>query len=368
MFGNVLKIILWIFSALALACYIAMVAHGLRDPHPRDAVEAAVLEQAARIAQGEMPFSSPAESPGVALMPGPPLVVAGLIALFDSHTWEPRVVALLFMLLTAAGAAMVVYWETANPTLGITGAAFMLLAQGLGAGTPIGGCPQAMLLLLVLLGCLSLRYTQGMWGALLAVLPFTAACFTHPAGLWFAFAAIFHLMVQDRRRCAVYTAALAALVGGGQIWMTMKLGTGFNFHAWEIPAGLFRFQPLDLLLFVGAQLLGTLGVLTLATVLTFALPTRPWLGAAGVWTWMALGAMAAGMLATQTLSPATDALPIAAVAIAIVGSVSIQRLINHVAAWPGSTRTAGSGVVLTAVALQFIMLLARAAPALQGTS
>src|SRR5437867_1401297 len=82
------------------------------------------------------------------------------------------------------------------------------------AARPFGGGPESLLLLLALMGCLALRYVPGWSGAVLASMLLGAACFTHPAGLWFAFAALLHLAGSDRRRVVLYAIALAALVGG----------------------------------------------------------------------------------------------------------------------------------------------------------
>jgi hypothetical protein len=38
--------------------------------------------------------------------------------------------------------------------------------------------------------------------------------------------------------------------------------------------------------------------------------------------------------------------------------VALQRVTRHLSAWPGSDRWAGEGLVLAALALQFLQLLA----------
>ncbi|HUK63679.1 MAG TPA: hypothetical protein VLV15_10100, partial [Dongiaceae bacterium] len=42
--------------------------------------------------------------------------------------------------------------------------------------------------------------------------------------------------------------------------------------------------------------------------------------------------------------------------LAVVGPISAHRLTQHLAAWPGSTRLGGQGVLLTSMALQYFML------------
>jgi hypothetical protein len=40
----------------------------------------------------------------------------------------------------------------------------------------------------------------------------------------------------------------------------------------------------------------------------------------------------------------------------------MQRITGHLSAWPGSTRLAGRGVVLAALALQFVVFLSCVSP------
>lgn len=223
------------------------------------------------------------------------------------------------------------------------------------------------MLLLVLGGCLALRYWSGIAGAMLASSLMAAACFTHWAGLWFAFAALLHLGALDRGRCAAYAFGLTVLVGGGQVALTLHLGPWFNFQAWEAPLRAIRFEPVGLLALLGSQLLGSFGVLTLAIVLSFAMPVRPWRGVVGLWTWMGFAALGAGMAATQSATAGAGPLLFAVVVLAILGPISVQRVTHHLSAWPGSSRLGGQGVALTALALQFLTLAACLASSLRAS-
>ena len=151
--------------------------------------------------------------------------------------------------------------------------------------------PESLSLLLVLAGCLALRYASGIAGGMLAAFPMAAACFTHPAGLWFAIAALFHLAEHDRRRLAAFAASLALLVGFVHAGLSVQLGPWFNFYAWDISLRALQLDPIALVRYLGRQLLGIWGVLALATVLSCAMPVRPWRGAVGIWTWMGLAAL-----------------------------------------------------------------------------
>jgi hypothetical protein len=120
-----------------------------------------------------------------------------------------------------------------------------------------------------------------------------------------------------------------------------------------------RFNPGELVRYAGDQLLGRLGVLTMAAVLSFALPAAPWLGPAGMWACMAFATVGAGLVATQSAFIGPQSLVASIVILAIIGPVSMQRITRHLSAWPGSSRLGGEGVVLAGLSLQFFMFFSR---------
>src|SRR5205085_2226619 len=231
-------------------------------------------------------------------------------------------------------------------------------ASRIAAGLPVipAGSDAGAALMPALLGFAALRFL-GTTGACLAVPALAAACFSHPDGLWFTVAGILHLAVHDRRRFFVCAPALAALLGGAHLALGRSLGAAYYQEAWNGFLDPMRFAPLALLRYVGSQLLGTFGVLTLAAVLAFSLPVRPWRGAVGLWTWGAFAALGAGIAATQSALAGSEAVRPAAFALALVGPISIQRVTQHLSAWPGSSRMAGQRVMLTALLLQSLTLL-----------
>jgi len=77
---------------------------------------------------------------------------------------------------------------------------------------------------------------------------------------------------------------------------------------------------------------------------------------------MGIGALAAGLLSTQSTAFGPHALIPSVVALSLVGPISIQRVTRHLSAWPGSSRLGGQGVVLAALALQFIVFLSSVSP------
>ena len=119
----------------------------------------------------------------------------------------------------------------------------------------------------------------------------------------------------------------------------VKTATPFlYFAAFDAPLGALRFSILAPLDFVGDQLLGKLGVPTLAAVLSFAMPTEPWRGKGGLWMWMGLGGLAAGLAATQNSLAGPDSVMPVAIALALLGPISMQRITRHLSSWPGSSR------------------------------
>jgi hypothetical protein len=320
-------------------------------------LESTILEYASRMAQGGSPYAEPQVSGGT-LMPVFPLVVSWFVRMYDPALWEPRLVSLLATFLTAAVVGFIVRGETQSITLGAAATGLLLMSQGLVTGLPMTSRPETLMLLLVIVGCQVLRYAPGMVGALLASMIFGAASFTHPAGLWFGLAALLHLGVHDQRRLIAYSLGLLACIGGVQYWLSRAFGPWFNYAAWDAGWHAMHFDPVTLMRFVGTELLGTLGVFTFATVLSFALPIRPWRGAVGIWTWMALAALMAGLAATQGTGEPAEAMRAAAIVLAIVGTVSARRVTQHLSNWPGGSRVGGHTVVLTALALQFVTLFA----------
>jgi hypothetical protein len=213
----------------------------------------------------------------------------------------------------------------------------------------------------VLLGFAALRTTHGIGGALLAALPFAAAYFTSPQAGVFMIAAVFAAALEGHRRLVAFTCALALLVGGGHVALSQALGPWFNHDMWDGPLQALRPNVVAPLHLVGDQLLGRLGVLTLAAVMSFAMPTAPWRGKGGLWMCMGIAALVAGLVSTQTTDAAPWALLPSVVALSVLGPLSMQRVTAHLSAWPGSNRLGGQGVVLIALALQFLVFLSSAA-------
>lgn len=362
MVRRIVRALLFLGSALSLVAFTLVAAKLVSVAHPLDPIEVTILERAEEFARGGPVYLEPAHTDDPALMPGFPLVTAVLIRNFGPGVWVPRALALACLLLVSALIAVIVRLETASWTYAVTSVGFLALGFNLLAAPPGVARPELLMLLLVLSGYLVLRLTYDLGGALLAALLASAAFFTDPLATWFIAAAMFALWLDDRKRLLVFTLALGILVGGGHVLLSRELGPWFNFSAWGDPLGALRWNPAAPLQFVGADLLGKLGVLTLATVLSFALPVEPWRGKVGLWMCLGLAALVSGLVSTQTTGFGPATLVPSLVALSLVGPVSMQRVTGHLSAWPGSTRLSGQGVVLTALSLQFIMFFACSLP------
>jgi hypothetical protein len=271
--------------------------------------------------------------------------------------------ALLAALAVAGLVLFVVRLETDSWTLAVAGAGFALLGHGLLA-EPLGvGRPDMPMMLLALLGFLCLRLTNGALGALGSAVLLSAAFFVDERAAWFVGAAVVACALADWRRSITLTFALAAGLGGGYVGLSQALGPWFNYHAWDAPLRALRFAPGGMLHYVGDHLLGRLAVPTLAAVMSFAMPTAPWRGKGGLWMCFGIAAVLSGLAATQSADWAPYALIPGILALAMLGPMSMQRVTGHLSAWPGSTRLAGRGVVLAALALQMIVFLTCVTPA-----
>ena len=357
------RILLWLASAAAIGGFLVLAAFRLRSTHPAGAAELAVLDHAQRILRGQTLYGPPTHSFEVPLMPGMPLVVSWLVAVFGAGLWVPRLVTLASALAVAALALVVVRAETRSGILGMVSAGLLLAGISVFTLREGSATPEPLAMALGLAGLAMLRFLSGWVGVLGAAAFLSAAFFVHPLAAAFFVAAGLSLR-EHRRHCLLFVVTSAILCGGGYVLLSERLGPWFNFNAWDAPLAALRFRPVVLLHAVGDEILGRFGVLTISALLAFALPVRPWRGPTGLWLWCAVTFVALALVSTQSVRVSPQDLAPALVALAILGPISAQRITQHLAAWPGSSRFGGQGVVLVALTLQFVMLLAGATAAL----
>jgi hypothetical protein len=364
MIPRLFRLTAWLASATVLTGFILLCARGVLAPLPHDVVEQGLLDLALRMMAHGPLYDAPAAAGTPALMPGFPLVASVLLTTLGTKLVWLRLISLVSIAGLALLVTAVVRAETRNHTLAIASGSILLAGYTLVSGHPAAARPEPLMLLLALGGGLVLRSMPGFVGGLIGALMLSAACFTHVQGIWIAAAALIYLLREDRGRLVAFTLGLAVFLAGGFVLLSRFLGPWFNYYVWDVPLALLRFDGPGMLQFVGGRLLGTLGVLTVMTVLSFALPTRPWRGPGGLWPCVGLAAVAASLLATQTVSPDPQSIAICAAALALTGPISMHRVAQHLSAWPDSTRLAGEGAVLAALVLQFIALFANVPPSL----
>ena len=364
MIARLVRLTLWLASALAWVAFAVICTQGVTAPGAFDATERGLLDLTVRLVSHGPLYTTPVALDAPALLPGFPLVAAVLVDALGPHLLWLRLISLCAILGLALGATAIVHEETSNRTLAGASGGLLLLGYALLAGNPAAARTEPLMLLLALGGGLALRSMPGATGGLIAALMVSAACFTQSQAVWFAVAVFFYLTREDRGRLVPFTLGTAVFLGGGHVLLSYYLGPWFNYHAWDLPLQSLHFDGPALLHFVGGQLLGTLGVLTVMTVFSFALPTRPWMGPGGLWSCIGLGALGAGLFATQSLSPEPQGLAFCAVALALVGPIAMHRVSQHLAAWPDSSRVAGEGTVLVALVLQFVAMYSGVPPAL----
>lgn len=359
-----LRLTAWLASTLAVVGFALLVARGILAPEPFDATERGLLELAQRIAAHGQVYVEPTIAGVPGLLPGFPLVASVLLSMLGADLLWLRLVSVISIAGVAVLVMAVVHAETRNRTLAVASGSIMLAGHALLAGNPAAARPEPLMLLLALGGGLAMRSLPGTAGGLIAALMLSVACFIHAQGLWFVAAAFIYLTREDRGRLVPFTLGVAVVLAGGFVLLSRFLGPWFNHSVWDLPLQSLRFDGPALLRFVGGQLLGTLGVLTVMSVLSFALPTRPWRGAGGIWPCIGLAAVAASLLATQSVTPEPQALAMCVAALAVVGPISMHRVTQHLSAWPDSTRLAGEGAATVALVLQFVAMLADIPPGL----
>jgi len=364
MFTRFLRILLWTASATAAVAFLIVAIRRMFIATPLDPIEGAILDHALRISNGGPWYVEPVDPAAPVLMPGFPFLVSLLMPTFGTGLWLPRLLSLLAALAAVALVIRIVQAECLDWTLAVASGGLMLAGYALLAGGPGVARPEPIMLLLVLAGYWTLRFTHGFTGVVVAVVVFAAASLTQLTAVWFTAAAGVSQAFDERKRLVAFALGVALVHGGGYAMLSQLWGPWFNDATWNALLRTLQFDPLGLLHYAGDALLGKLGVLTLTIVLSFALPNPAWRARGGIWLYLGIAMVGAGLLATQSTRVGPQALIPTVTVLALIGPLSMQRVMKHLATWPGSTRLAGQGVVLAALALQFFMLLSSLPPSL----
>jgi hypothetical protein len=358
---RLLRALIWLASAAAIVGTSILGFRVVFSNQPPLPVEAEVLTLAGRLARPAPLYDQPTVRDPVSVMPVLPVASLMFVQTLGPRLWVIRMLAMIALLGVAVIVASIIHLETDSWTLAGAGAGLTLAGYVALGGQPGAALPEPLMLALVLSGFLSMRTIQGTWGAGIAALLISVACFTQQHAIWFAAAGFLYLVYEHRRRQGIFLLGIAVLGAGGYLVLSQLLGPWFNFYAWDVPMRSLQFDPARLVAFMGNQLLGTLGALTLAAVFGLALPPEPWRGPGGLWMCMTAAAVALGLMATQAGGTTVAALTIVT-ALALIGPIAMQLVTGHLSAWPGSTRMTGEGVLFVAIGLQFVMLFARLIP------
>ncbi|MBI3538956.1 MAG: hypothetical protein HY076_01625, partial [Candidatus Eisenbacteria bacterium] len=327
-------------SAAIAGLYLFVAIRRLLSGAAPDPIERALLDHAIRLAHLKPLYGEPGPHP-VSIMPGFPFTVSVLVQSLGPAMWEPRLVTLLASLALGALVLVAVRTETESWTLGIAGAALAFAGSGVLAGSPGVARPEPLTLVLVFAALLTLRDIDGALGAIVAALLMAAACLTQQFAMCFAAGGLMYLAIQQRRRVAPFLLAFAVFAGGGYIALSQALGSWFNFYASDLPLAAMRLDPAGFVHLAGDVVLGRMGILVSAALLSLALPAPPWRGTSGVWFWGGVAALVSGTIASQSGEIGPQSLMPCVTAFALLGPIAASKVAEHLAAWPGSSRLGG---------------------------
>jgi hypothetical protein len=358
---RVLRGFLWFASAAVVGLYLFLAIRRLMSPTPFEPGETALLDHAIRLAHWKPLYDQPAAgSAPVSILPAFPLAVTVMVQSMGPALWEPRLVTLLATLALAALVLIAVRTETGSWSLGAVGAALALAGCAVIAGPPGVARPEPLTLVLALASFLTLRDIDGVMGAVMAAFLMAVACYTQQFALCFAAGAVVYLAIEQRRRAVQFLLAFAAIAGGGYVALSQVLGPWFNYYASDLSIAAMQFDPRSLVHVAGDLMLGRMSILIVTALIALALPAPIWRGTTGVWFWSGVASLLAGLIASQVSGVAGVALVPCIVSFALLGPIAADKVIEHVSAWPGSTRRAGEGVLFAALLLQLALFLSGA--------
>jgi hypothetical protein len=346
---------LWLLSIGTAVLFLRLVLVRLVYPLELDCIEGVMMDHVARLALGQPIYVEPSLSfISLAYMPVFASASALLAHVFGPQFWEPRLLSLLSVMGLTVMIAAIVRAETRSWTLGAGGAALYLAGFGVTGGCYDVARPDSMMLCLALAGLVVLRFTRGVAGACGAALLLSIAFFTKQHAVWFVLAGLLHLAFNDRRRLPAFAVAAAVGCGGGYALLSWWLGPWFRFFTFEVPSGWSQVSLTRIEQYAGHGVLGTLALLSGPALLSLGLPSRPWRGPGGLWVWVGLGAVGTGLMATLDASAYRHVLMPTMVALAVLGPISLHRLLAALA--PRPDVFGPNGFACLALALQFLPL------------
>ncbi len=357
MTSRLLRLLLWMLSISSVMIFAYVGARRLFYPLELDCIEGVILDHVMRLTAGKPMYVEPTlHFVSLAYMPFFMIVSSWVVRLTGPALWAPRFVSLVSTWGVAILIATVIRRETGGRALALAGAAIYLLGFGYTGSCYDVARPDSLMLLLVLGGLVTLRFTPSAVGALGAAALMTLAFFTKQHALVFGAAAGLHLALNDRRRLLPYAIALVLGCGGGYFLLSRTMGPWFSFYTWDVPSHWSQPSPIRVLHYAGDCLVGTLAVLFIPSLLSLGLPSKVWRGASALWVWAGIGAIGTGLLATLDPAAYRHTLMPTMMAFSILGPLSLHRLARESMMAYASDPRAAMGIVFSVLCLQFLPL------------
>ncbi len=330
--ARALRAVLWLLSLAGIGSFLFVTLRRIGYPLELDYIEGVILDHVVRLSEGKPIYVEPSlEFIPLAYMPLFTTVSSWLARAFGPDFWQPRLVLLLSSLGVAALAFLVVRRETRSTTHALAGAAIYLFGLGIAGGHYDVARPDSFMLFLAMAGLTVLRLTTSARGAAAAGLLLATAFFAKQHAAWLALAALAHVAVNDRKRLLPFAVAVVGGCAGGYALLSAWLGPWFTFYTWDVPTGWSQVSPGRLQTYLGDRLVGTMGPLAFAAVLSLFVLERPWHGPAGLWTWTGLGALCTGVMATLDPGSFQHTFIPTIVALAVAGPIFVDRLSRRMA-------------------------------------
>ena len=328
------RIIVWVISIAAAAMFLVLAGCAssclFRSPRPR--------ARSWRTCCASRPHQALYTEPSLRyisfpIMPGFPAVVALLARVVDAAIWEPRIVSTLAACLTGALVVRIVWLETQSWTLAVAGGGLFFMASGGVVGPYDLGRPEPLML--------AARAARAL-GAALRHRAIDGGGLGDPAGGGGDDAARSRVVrargdhppgdqrpeATDRARAVGHS-----VVGGRVLVPRPALGTLAQLLRLGRALHTIKFDGGQLVMFVRDMLLRSFGAVTVAVLLSCAMPKRPWVGRDGVWMAMASAGLIIALI--STLNPLADPASRTALVLgfAIFGPLALHVVVKHLGAW-----------------------------------
>ncbi len=342
-------------SLVAWGAFLFAIYHRVPDSLELGGGEGLQMDHVLRVARLQPLYVEPSfRFVPLIYMPLYYVVVAPLVHGFGAHFWVGRLVNLLSALGVALLIARIVSHETRLRLLGFAASGIYLMGHGFTKGYDTVR-PDTLMMVIALGGLTVLRMGSGARSAVVAGLLLSLAFFTKQNAICFGLAALWHLLLSDRKRLFPYAAAYVLATAGGCFVLSRWLGPWFSFYVYDVPRHWVHFSQARVIDFVGRRLF-MLGVLTVSSLLACALPESPWRGRSGLWFWAALGGAGMSMMSTFDPYAYDHVFMPTIVMLAVLGTISLAGLVRHLPA-PARGPDLRLATGYAVLALQFVPML-----------